>query len=137
MKISKITTYSTNGNCKNTQNNTVYTLQELHLQLLSFSARVILANFTSSTVSVHSSIIWSTNSVLHLQFSQSKYSPTSHALSHSHSKLLGFQINHLHILLYQLVLYIHICIYIYSNVVYYYKHLPQIYTNIYKFHAIL
>ena len=30
---------------------------------------------------------------LHLQFSQSKYSPTSHDLSHLHLQLPGFQIN--------------------------------------------
>ena len=35
----------------------------------------------------------STNFFLHLQFSKFKYSPTSHALSHSHTQLLGFQIS--------------------------------------------
>ena len=34
----------------------------------------------------------STNFFLHFQFPQSKYSPTSHDLSHSNSLLLGFQI---------------------------------------------
>ena len=34
-----------------------------------------------------------TNFFLILQFSWSKYSPTLHTLSHSHSQLLGFQIN--------------------------------------------
>ena len=69
--------------------NTIYTVQELYLFSLSFSARVILASFTSSAVSVHSSTNLSTNFFLHLQFSWSKYSPISHALS----QLLGFQIN--------------------------------------------
>ena len=41
---------------KHIQNNTVYIMQELHLQLFSFSARVAIAGFSSSTVSVHSSI---------------------------------------------------------------------------------
>ena len=76
--------------------NTICTLQELRSQepyLFSFSKIVILANFTSSIVSVHSSINLSTNFFLHLQFSQSKYSLKSQFLSHSHSQLLGFQIN--------------------------------------------
>ena len=42
---------------------------------------------------LHFSTNLSTNHFLHLQFSQSKYSQTSHGLSHSHSQLLGFQIN--------------------------------------------
>ena len=54
---------------KNIQNNTIYTMQELHLRLFSFLARVVLANFTSSTVSVHSSINRATNFFLYLQFS--------------------------------------------------------------------
>ena len=71
----------------------MYKVQELHLYFFSFSGKVILAIFTSSTVSVHSSTNLSTNFFLHLQFSCSKYSPTSNALSHSHSQLPGFQIN--------------------------------------------
>ena len=71
----------------------MYSVQETHLYIFSFSARVILASFTSSTVSLHSSTNLSANFFLHLQFSTFKYSPTSHALSHSHSHLLGFQIN--------------------------------------------
>ena len=67
-------------------------MQELCLQE-PFLKIVILANFTPSIVSVHSSINLSTNFFLHLQFSQSKYSPISQFLSHSHSQLLGFQIN--------------------------------------------
>ena len=51
------------------------------------------AIFTSSIVSVHLSIIDSTNFFLHLQYLLSKYSPISQDLSHSHSQLLGFQIN--------------------------------------------
>ena len=78
---------------KNIENNTMCSVHELHLHLFSFSARVILASFTSSTASVHSSNNLSTNSFLHLQFSKSKYSPTSHDLSHLHSQLLGFQVN--------------------------------------------
>ena len=35
----------------------------------------------------------STNIFLHIQFLGSKYSPTSHDLSHSHSQLFRFQIN--------------------------------------------
>ena len=81
------------------ENNTMYSVQELHLFLCSFS----LAIFTSSIFSLHftaelrsvelCSTNLSTNFFLHLQFSQSKYSPTSHDLSHSHSQLLGFQID--------------------------------------------
>ena len=65
--------------------NTVYTVLELFLFSFSFLTRVILASFTSSIVSVHSSI---------------NLSPISHDLSHSHSQLLGFQINplsHIHL----------------------------------------
>ena len=73
--------------------NTIYTLQELYLFSFSFSAKAILASFTSSIVSVYLSINLSTNFFLHLQFSFSKYSLKSQFLSHSHSQLLGFQIN--------------------------------------------
>ena len=78
----------------------MYNVLKLHLCLFSFSAKVILASFTFSLVSVHSSTNLSTNFFLHLQFSQSKYSATSYDLSHSHSQLLIFQINllsHLHL----------------------------------------
>ena len=68
-------------------------MQELHLCLFSCALKVILASFTSLTVSVHSSTNLSTIFSLLLQFSQSKYSPTSHDSLHSHSQLLGFQIN--------------------------------------------
>ena len=83
---------------KSTKIKTLYSMQELHLCLFSSSAEcnsveVILASFISSTFSVHSSTHLSTNFFLHLQFLQSKYSPISHDLSHSHLQLLGFQIN--------------------------------------------
>ena len=62
------------------------------------SNKVIPGIFTSSIFFVHSSTNLSINLFLHLQHSWSKYSPTSHDLSHSHSQLLLFQINHsLHI----------------------------------------
>ena len=64
-------------------------MQELHLFLCLFS----LAIFTSSIFSVHSSASLSTNFFLHLQVLYSRYCPTSHDLSHSHSQLLGFKIN--------------------------------------------
>ena len=75
------------------ENNIMYSVQERHLPTLSFSAEVTLVSFISSTVSVYSSTNLSTIFSLHLQFSQSKYSPTSHDLSHSYSQLLRFQIN--------------------------------------------
>ena len=50
-------------------------------------------------------------------------SRTSHDLSHSHSQLLGSQVNLLQHFLCQSTLYIYICIYYCSKVVYYYKHL--------------
>ena len=40
---------------KTIENNTMYSMQELHLCLFPFSAKGILASFTSSTISVHSS----------------------------------------------------------------------------------
>ena len=117
----------------------MYSVQELYLRLLSCSAEVFLASFTSSTVSVHSSINLSTNSFLLLQFSWSKYSQKSHDLSHSHSELLEFQIDIYHIHLYQLILYLCILTFIHhhSNVVYYCKHFHQIYIYSYTFHTIL
>ena len=99
-------------------------MRELHLCLFSFSARVILAIFTFSTFSVHLSISSSTNFFLHLQFPWSKYSPTSHDLSHSHSQLLGFQINplsHPPLSINSLHSHLHL-----PNVVYYYKRLRLI-----------
>ena len=75
------------------ENNTMYSVQELHLCLFSFLAEVFSTSLVFSIFSVHSSTSLSTNSFLHLQFLQSKYSPTSQDLSHSHSQLLGFQIN--------------------------------------------
>ena len=70
------------------QNTTIYTVQELLLCSFSFSFSTI-----SSIFSVHSSTNLSNNFFLHLQFSQSKYSPILQDLSHLHSQLLGFQIN--------------------------------------------
>ena len=115
----------------------MYNMQELHLYLFSFSARVTLVSFTSSTVSLHSSINLSANLFLYLQFLLSKYSLKSHDLLHSHSQLLGFHTYSIQIRLYQLILYIHICIYFYYNDVYYYKQLHLIHIHIYMFHAIL
>ena len=89
----------------------MYSVQELHLCLFLSSARVILAIFTSSTISVHSSVSLLTIFFLHLQFSQSKYSLTSQDLSHSHSQLLGFQINPLsHTTLSINSLHLHLCL---------------------------
>ena len=68
-----------------------YTVQDMHLQLFSFPAKIILASFTSSTVSVHSSINRATNFFLHLKFLKSKYSLKLQALSHGYSQLLEFQ----------------------------------------------
>ena len=73
------------------ENNTMYSVQELHLCIL--STELDSAIFTSSIFSVHSATNLSTNFFLHLQFSQSKYSPISHDLSHSNLQLLGFQID--------------------------------------------
>ena len=62
-----------NKNCKNYYHHTIYTLQEPYLLSFSLSKEcnsivVISANFTSSIVSVNSSINLSTNFFLHLQF---------------------------------------------------------------------
>ena len=75
---------------KNNENNTMYNMPEL---LLHF-AELMLIKLVSSIFLLHSSINLSTYLLLHLQFSQSKYSPKSHDLSHSHLLLglLGFQI---------------------------------------------
>ena len=107
-------------------------MQEL---CLLFAELILLTKLVSSIVSLHSSTNLFTNLFLHLQFSQSKYSPISHDLSHS--QLLQFHAYPLSHTPYQLFLYIRICIYFYSNVVYYYKQLHLIYIRIYTFHAIL
>ena len=77
MKITKCTV------CKSC----IYFYADFHLQLKLF------CDFTSSIFSVHSSTNLSTHLLLHLQSSSSKYSPIFHDLLHSHSQLLGFQIN--------------------------------------------
>ena len=117
------------------KNKTMNTMQELHLLsfLFLFSTNLVL----SILFSVHSSTSLSTNFFLHLQFSQSKYLPISQDLSHSHSQLLGFQINPYRILLYQLILCVYTCIYLYSSVTHYCKHFHLVCTCICKFHAIL
>ena len=51
---------------KSIENNTMYNVQELHLYLNLFSAKVILASFTLWKVSAHSSTNLSTNFFLHL-----------------------------------------------------------------------
>ena len=72
---------------KNTENSTMYNMQELHL--FSFSLNI----FTSSSIfSSHSSTDLSINVFLDLQFSKSKYSPISHDLSQAHAQLIGFQV---------------------------------------------
>ena len=124
------------------ENNTMYSMQELRLCIFStelHTVKVILASFTSSTVSVHCSISLSTNFSLQLQFSQSKYSPTSNDLSHSHLQLLGFQIDPLsHAPLSINSLQVnHTRIHHHSHVAYYYKCLHIIYIYTYTFYAIL
>ena len=52
------------------ENNTIYSVQEMHSSLsLPSSAEIILASFPSSKFSVHTSTNLSTNFLLHLQFS--------------------------------------------------------------------
>ena len=53
-------------NMKNIQNNTLYTVEIMHLSLFSFST-VMLTDFASSIISVHSSTNGSTIFFLHLQ----------------------------------------------------------------------
>ena len=80
-------------NCKNYYHQyNIHCTRTTFITIFIFS-KTFLANFTSSIVLGHSSTNLSTNFFLHLQFLQSKYSSISHALSHSHSQLLGFQIN--------------------------------------------
>ena len=73
---------------KSIENNIMYNMQE---SLLHF-VELILIKLSSSIFSLHSSISLSTNLFLHLQFSQSKYSPKLHDISHSRLQLLGFHI---------------------------------------------
>ena len=118
---------------KNIENNTMYSMQELNVFLCSF----LLAIFTSLAVSVHFSISLSANCFLHLKFLYSSYSPTSHDLLHSHSQLVGFQINSLLHTPLSIYFYIYTYIYHHSNVVYYYKLLHLVYIYTYTFYAIL
>ena len=63
-----------------------------------------------------------------------------HMIHHIHVNVhmyLGFQINPSSTYLYQSILYIHICIYRYSNTVYCYKHLHLIYSYMHKFYALI
>ena len=71
------------------ENKTMYNSQELCLHFV----KLIITRFVSLIFSVQSSVSLSANLSLHLQFLLARYSPTSHDLSHSHSQLLGFQIN--------------------------------------------
>ena len=120
------------------ENNTVQCARTAFIFMLIFIfAKVILASFACSIFLVHSSINWSTNFLLHLQFSKSKYSPISHDLSHSLSQLLGSQIDllsqiplainslhsYLHLFLFQLSLF--------------YEHSHLVCICIYTCHAIL
>ena len=78
------------------ENNTMYSVQKLCLHLFSTelnSVEFISTNLVSSIFLVHSSTNLFTKLFLDLQFFQSKYSLKSQDLSHSHSQLLGFQIN--------------------------------------------
>ena len=52
--VNKISTNS-NVNSKNIENNTMYSVQELHLSLFSFLAEVFSTSFVSAMFSVHSS----------------------------------------------------------------------------------
>ena len=75
------------------ENNTIYSVQELHLYLFLFLTEVFSTSLVLSKFFIHSSTNLSTNFFLHLQYSYYKYSLISQDLSHSHSQLLGLQIN--------------------------------------------
>ena len=80
---------------KSIDNNTIYTVQKLYLCFFLVFRQAYFGqfHFFNSFSTVHSSTNLSNIFFLHLQFSQSKYSPTSHDLSHPHLQLPGFQIN--------------------------------------------
>ena len=127
------------------ESNTMYSVHEMHLWIFSrelhsvelHSVKVISTIFASSTFLVHSLTNLLTNFFLHLLSSQSKYSPTSHDLSHSHWQLLGFQIDPLsHITLSINSLHSHLHLSSFQRC-YYYKRLHLIYIYTYTFHAIL
>ena len=69
---------------KTIENNTMYSVQELHLWLFSSSAEFILASFTSSSFSRHSSTNLSTNFFLHVQF-HSLNTHQYHMIYHIHT----------------------------------------------------
>ena len=109
---------------KNIENNTVYSVLELHSFLC------------SSIFSVHSSISYQL--IFSYIYNLSNLDTHRyHKIYHIHTQLLGFQINPLPHTLYLPILYIHAYIYLHSNVVYCCKHLHLVYIYIYTFHAIL
>ena len=121
---------------KNIENKTTYSVQELQLCIFSSLARVILAIFISSTLSVHSSTNLSTKFFLHYSCYSQILSNITWFIVHTHN-FQGSKQTLYCMHLYQSILCIHNSIYHHCNVVYYYKHLHLIYIHIYTFHAIL
>ena len=119
---------------KNMTDNTMYTLQELHIFSKSFHLNVI-----SSHQYFHCILQLAYQLVFFYTYNLRSLNVLQHRMLyhiHSHNGLDSKYIFY-HIFLCQSILCIHIYIYHYSNVVYYYKHLHIVYIYIYKFHGVL
>ena len=109
------------------ENNTMYSMQELHLFLCLFS----LAIFTSSIFSVNQLIFSCTYSFHNLDILQHHMIYRIRIHNYEDSKYILCRIH-----LYQLIVCIDTWIYHYSIVVYYYKHLHLICIYAFTFHSI-
>ena len=121
---------------KNMINNTIYIVQELHI----FHNHL---QFYYKSFHFHQYFHYTLQLVYQLVFSYIYDFHNVNILQHNmiyyihiHNHLDSKQILY-HKFLCQLIICIHICIYLYSNVAYYSKHLYLVYIYIYKFHPIL
>ena len=93
-------------------------MRQLLLHITLFSAieivSVLFNGIAFRISSSHSNTNLSISFFLHLKFGSSKYSPTLHDLSQSHSQILGFQINqssHLPLLIISLHSHLHLSLF--------------------------
>ena len=114
-------------------NNTMYSVQELHFFNAYFHQLFLLLQyFQYNLQQIYQLILFYIYNFLKLNTHQHHMIYHIHTHNYQDSKYILYGMY-----LYQLILYIHTCIYNYSNVVSYYKpfHLINIYT--YMFHATL
>ena len=118
---------------KNIENNTMYSMEELHLVLCLFlPAFFFLQEFQHILQLIDLLKFSCTYNFYNLNILQQRMIYHIHTHNYQDSKYIPY-----HIHLYQLILNINIDIIHYCNVVYYYEHLLLIYIYTYMFHAIL